>query len=117
MNTEYLGESLKRLLTGRRESLTTIVNLIADRYLGLLERHRLHPHAGCTVQEDDVYRSVIAEHRGPLDSRAIALFPQAVADWVARHPEHHAGPAALAHLKDASFVDVLYLVDRLERLA
>lgn len=113
----YIGESLRRLLAGRGESLTTVVNLIAERYLGLLERHELYPHAGCTVQEDDVYRAVIAENRGPIDSRAIALFPQAVADWVARHPEHHAGPAAAARVRDASFADLLYLVDRLERVS
>jgi hypothetical protein len=111
----YLGEALRRLLTGRKESLTTVVNLIAERYLGIVERADAK---ATTVREDDVYRAVIREHRRPLEAREIASFPSAVEDWMRRNPqgkdeEHYA--SALAGVKARTFVELCALIDRLEK--
>ena len=82
----YIGEAIRRLLTGRKESLTTILNLIAERYLGILARTT---PLVCTAREEDVYRAVLAETRGRrLESREIGLFPQMVQDWLNRNPEY-----------------------------
>ena len=107
----YIGEVLRRLLVGRKESLSTVVNVAADRYLGLLERQ---PKFSCTAREEDVYRAVLGETRGRLlEAREIATFPQAVADWLNRNPEYP--PSAYERVRSASFVELLALIDRLER--
>lgn len=107
----YLGEALRRLLAGRKDSLTTVVNTMADRYQGLLDRQT---PLVCTAREEDVYRAVLAENRGkPLEAREIAAFPAAVMDWLGRHPDYP--HSAYQRVVDADFVDLLVLVDRLER--
>lgn len=111
----YIGKALRRLLFGRKGSLTTWVNLIADRYLGMIERGDAK---GTTVVEDDLYRLVLSEYRRPLEARDIAGFPAAVEDWCRRNP---AGPgdnyyaAALAGIKCRSYVNLVALIDRLEK--
>lgn len=110
----YLGESLRRVLERHKaRTLTTVVNLIADRYLGMVER--THPVA--SVRMDDVYRKVLAEYRRPLESADIASFPARVRDWMLRNPmepgeAHYA--ATIAHVEKATFVDLVALIDRLE---
>lgn len=107
----YLGESLKRLLAWRpKESLTTVVNLIADRYRGLIERV---PNHVCTLREEDVYRAVLAEARRKLEAREIMQFPGMVQDWLTRHPEYP--DSAYERVRSASYVELLVLIDRLER--
>lgn len=114
----YLGEALKRLLTTRpKDSLTTVVNLIADRYMGLIERVPMDKNAFpfvCTAREEDVYRGVLAEKRGGhLEAREIALFPSMVGDWLKRHPDYP--DSAYQRVSRASFVELLVLIERLER--
>jgi hypothetical protein len=107
----YLGEALRRALQGRKDSLTTVVNLIADRYLGIIERTNTLVF---TVREEDVYRGVLAEARGRrLEAREIATFPEMVRDWLARNPDYP--DSAYARVKDAPFAHLVALVDRLER--
>src|SRR4051812_46798799 len=108
----YVRRALRRVLTGRRESLTTVVNLIADRYQGILDREG--PQPGTTVRMDDVYRALGREYRRPLEAADIAAFPARLRDWCARHPEepdeaHHA--ATLAYVEKARFVKLVALVD------
>lgn len=110
----YLGAALRRLLTGRKESLTTIVNLIAERYEGIMARANTK---GCSVQEDDVYRDVLKEYRRPLESADIAAFPARVKDYclrtgLDREPMY---PAMMARVERCSYVDLVALIDRLER--
>lgn len=108
----YIGEALKRLLSTRpKDSLTTIVNLIADRYRGLIERH---PGFSCTVREEDVYRGVLAETRGrKLEAREIAQFASMVDDWLNRNPEYPR--SAYERVRTSTYVELLALIDRLER--
>lgn len=108
----YLGEALKRLLRLRpRDTLTTVVNMIADRYIGIVERSAGVPK---TVREEDVYRAVLAETRGRhLEAREIVLFPNMVSDWLTRNPEYPM--SAYERVKNASFVDLVALIERLER--
>lgn len=107
----YLGEALRRLLLGRREALSTVVNTVADRYQGLIDRQRIF---ACTVMEEDIYREVIGQTRGRLlESREVATFPQAVADYIAMHPG--LPRSAYDRVQHASFAEILALIDRLER--
>lgn len=116
----YIGESLRKVLDGRKESLTTVVNLIAERYLGIVERH---PFAAALLnRDDDVLLSVLREYRGPLTSADIASFPARVRDYCARHPDrapdggttkHY--PVVIAAVEGASFVQLVALIDSLEK--
>lgn len=107
----YVSDALRRLLEGRKDSLTTIVNLIADRYQGIVEQT---PRFVCTAREEDVYRAVIAEARGRrLEAREIAAFPSAVQDWLSRNPDY---PITAFHrVNGVAFSDLVALIDRLER--
>lgn len=109
----YLSEALKRLLRTRpKDSLTTVVNLISDRYQGIIER--MGKAIPCTVREEDVYRAVLEESRGRrLEAREIALFPNMVADWLGRNPEYP--QSAYERVSVASFVELVALIERLER--
>lgn len=107
----YLGDALRRVLEGRQQSLTTVVNTMADRYQGLLDRIQRFP---CTLREEDVYRAVVAESRGrPLESHDIAVFPQRVHDWLVRNPDFPM--SAYARVNAASFVELVALIDYIER--
>jgi hypothetical protein len=111
----YIGESLRRALAGRKESLTTVANLIADRYMGMIER----TNVATTVRMDDIYRAVLAERRGkPMEATDIATFPALVRDWLRRNPpaeDERAHEAALRVVDEADFVELVAIIDRLER--
>lgn len=114
----YLGDGLRRALQGRKDSLSTSVNLIADRYQGIVER--LHPaiqQKGPITQDAvRVYRAVLAETRGHLlEAREIAAFPSMVADYLSRHPEHEARLYAYDVAQAMSYPELVGLIDYLER--
>ena len=80
----YIGRDLRAVLSGRDLSLTDAITMLADRYMGMIERA---PRNATTVRMDDVYRAVMKEKRDrPLSAREIAAFPAMVHDWMARHP-------------------------------
>lgn len=114
----YLGESIRKALIGRRDSLTTIVNLLIERYLGIVERH----FTATLNREDDVLLAVMREYRRPLTSADIATFPARVRDYCERHPDvapdgggtEHYG-TLLAAVERASFPQLVALIDRVER--
>ncbi len=109
----YLGERLRAILKGRSENLTTIVNLIADRYLGLVERQ----YTPTMVAHDDILRKVLAEKTHPLNAAEIATLPAMVEDWCQRHPDYLPAPAQtfLMILRHCDYASLLALVDRIER--
>jgi hypothetical protein len=106
----YLGEGLRRAIMGRKEKLSALVNLIADRYMGLIARSS---RVATTVRMDDVYRGVLAERRRRLESHDIAAFPSLVRDWMMRNPGYP--DVALKVVEQCSFLELVALIDRLER--
>ncbi len=107
----YLGDGLKRAIQGRPGTLSTNVNLIADRYMAIVERYR--PKASDEVIA--VLRKVLSESRGHmLEGREIAAFPSMVADWLERHPEDDI-LALRQSLAQTPYAELVALVDWLER--
>ena len=108
----YLSDELREMLKGRPYNLTTFVKVLADRYRGMLAR--ANPGA-TTLREDDVFLGVIAEFKSrPLMTRDIVGFPALVADWLDRHPDYPKSAYVIA--AGASFVELVAIIDRLERL-
>jgi hypothetical protein len=110
----YLGESLRQALAGREENLTTVVNMLADRYMGMVERAGVTPMMG---HHQELYVAVLKEVGRPATARDIATLPSLVEDYLRRHPEfpQEPGKTALSILRNSSFTDLVALVDRLER--
>jgi hypothetical protein len=110
----YLGERLRQALEGRGEPLTTVVNLIADRYLGIIERE----HIPTLVAHEAMLIETLREKSRPLSSTEIATLPAMVEDWMRRHPDYMPEPAQtlLMILRNCKYPSLVALVDRIERL-
>ena len=110
----YLGDGLRRALKGRKDSLSTSVNLIADRYQGIVERLR----PTISAEHEHILRSVLSETRGHLlESREIAAFPSMVSDWLLRNwvPDKEDGLALHMRLGAMTHPELVALIDYLER--
>lgn len=109
------GDALRTILNGRRQSFNAVVNLVADRYLGIVGRAKLAPMQDYHAQ---LYCNVLQEAGRVLTAREIATFPSMVEDWLARHPEFPQGPGstALMIVKASGYVDLVALIDEMERL-
>jgi len=110
----HVGDALRKAMDGRKEPLSSVVNLLVERYLGIIERSHE------TVMFDyhaELYCNVLREVGRPLTAADIAAFPAMCAAWVARHPKFPPAPSktALMVLNHSSFVALVALVDRLER--
>lgn len=107
----YIGDGLKRAIAGRKESLSTVVNLIADRYQGMVERMRPYVND----EQINILRAVLAETRGHrLEAREIASLAGTVQDWLKRHPSEYEQQFWVT-LNDYNFAQLVALVDSLER--
>lgn len=110
----YVGKPLRDVIQGKKHSLSSLVNSIAERYIALV----VTSFAGTTVRMDDVYRATMAEHDVPLSVEKIRIFPELVVGWCERNPmtndeNHHA--AAIHHVKQLNFDSLVSLIDRIER--
>lgn len=109
----YLGDGLRRALRGRPGTLSTNVNLIADRYQGIVERNTPH----LSADQARLLRAVLAESRGHLlEAREIAAFPSMVSDWMLRHDgDKEAFLILYTSIRDMPFPELVALIDWLER--
>ena len=110
----HVGDALRKAMDGRKEPLSSVINLIVERYSGLIERAGKTPMMGYHA---DLYCNVLREAGHPLSSQEIAVFPLTCEDWLRRHPKfpQEPGKTAVMILKNSPFVDLLALVDMLER--
>lgn len=109
----YLGERLRKALEGYKSNLTTVVNTIADRYLGIIERQRvptLSAHEAILIE-------TLKEKVRPLSAAEIATLPAMVKDWSARNPDYMPAPARtfIGILEQCNYAELVALVDRMER--
>lgn len=111
----YLGDGLRRALKGRKESLSTSVNLIADRYQAIVERAL--SGVDITPHERALALEVLAESRGHrLEGREIAAFPVMVQDYCLRHKRDDAFASRLQALVERmDFDQLVAFIDYLER--
>lgn len=110
----YISDDIKEALRDRKESLSTAMSVIAERYTGTIKR------AGKTPMMDfdaKLYLNVLREVGHPLSSREIAAFPSMCEDWISRNRSFPEQPAktAITILKNSPFIDLMSLVDWLER--
>ena len=110
----HVGYALGKAMDGRKEPLSSVINLIVERYAGMVER------AGSTPMMShhaELYCNVLREAGHPLSSKEIAVFPLTCEDWLRQHPEFPQGPGSTAVmiLKNSPFVDLVALVDDLEK--
>ena len=110
----YISDALRKAMDKRSVSLSTGVNLIAERYLGIIERQRNTPMMDYHAE---LYCNVLREVGTPLSAQQIAAFPSLCADWLARHPKfpQEPGKTALMILNHSTFAELVARVDRLER--
>jgi hypothetical protein len=107
----YLSDGLRRALAGMPGTLSTNVNLIADRYMGLVVRER---PVNLPEEHASIYKKVLAEIRGRAEAREILTFPELVADWLIRNPiRDHV--IVYEFVKNMNYAQRLSLIDRLER--
>jgi hypothetical protein len=107
----YLGARLRELLARRRDTLTTVVNVMADRYLGILDRTGHHDELGAEGRA--VLRAVLAEQRGPMSAAQIATLPALLKDFEARTGNQVAGRVALK-LSGVPFAELVAMVESIE---
>lgn len=105
----YIGDGLKRALAGRKGSLTSNVNLIADRYAGIMREHRPYLH------EDEVrmLRTVMAEFRRTIEANEIHGLAGMLTAALTRHFLNEADDLCL-RLSNMTYVELVALVDYLE---
>src|SRR5258708_6673727 len=89
----HVSDALRKALEDRKESLSTVVEMIAERYLGMIERAGTTPMMGYHA---DLYCNVLREAGHPLSSQEIAVFPLTCEDWLRRHPKFPQGPGSTA---------------------
>ena len=110
----YISDNLRRVLDGRREPLSTVVNMIAERYLGMLERAgRIPPYC----MNGEMYERVLREAGHLLTSAEIATFASMCEDWLKRNPSYPQAPmrTAVLALQRSPHPDLVALVDKMER--
>lgn len=105
----YLGDGLRRALQGRTDSLTSAVNLIADRYQQMIEASM----PDLTAAE----RRLIAlalEHAGQrkIEALHIAGLPSIVGHALRQTP---GGAELVAKLQRMTYPELVAIVDSLER--
>lgn len=109
----YVGEALRAALKGRKEGLTTAVNMMAERYMAMIE--------SCYVpllpMHDALIVEVLADLGRAPDARDIGMLAALCKDYLCRHPEFPPGPAgtALTILGRCSYAELLAIVERIER--
>ena len=109
----YISDALRKILARRKEPLSKVVSIIAERYLGAIER-------GGGVDNYCIawgmYKDVIAEVGRPLTPNEIATFAAMCKDWLARNPNEPQGPnkTAILILEKSDYLTLLKLVDRIE---
>lgn len=110
----YVSDTLRKVLKGRKEPLSVVVTMLAERYLGMLERTKRTPPY---CLNGELYENVLKEAGHPLTSAEIATFPVMCEDWLKRNPEFPQGPGATAVmiLKNSGYHDLVALVDKMER--
>lgn len=108
-----VGEALRRATEDRPESMTVLVNMIADRYMGMIERVGRVPTLDLHTE---LYRRVVDSFGRPLTSQEIARFADLCEDYLRRNPDfpQEPGKTALMILRNCSFAELVYLVDRYE---
>ena len=106
----YVSDSLRTALKGRKDSVSSVINVIVERYLGIVEGAGKTPMMGYHA---DLYCNVLREAGHPLSSQEIAVFPLTCEDWLRQHPEFPQGPGSTAVmiLKNS----LVALVDDLEK--
>jgi hypothetical protein len=107
----YIGPPVEELLKHRPESLSTVVNLTADRYIGILRRS----FVGTTVRMDDVYRGALETmSRGkPPGANDIVQFPLYVREWLDLHKDYPEAAHDLVRI--LSYPQLVALIERLEK--
>lgn len=115
----HVGEHLRAALDKRpKESLSTVVNMIAERYAALVERARYGKQSAMPMMSfhAELYCNVLREVGHPLAPAEITAFPAMCKDWLARHPEFPQGPGGTAHMivSNSSFAQLVALVDEME---
>lgn len=110
----YISDALRKVLDGRKEPLSTVVNMISERYLGMLERaDRIPPYC----MNGEMYERVLREVGRPLTSAEIATFAVMCEDWLARNQDYPQAPmkTAILILKNSSHLELTALVDKTEK--
>ena len=111
----YIGPRLRAALNKhKKRPLSVVVNTMAERYAGLLERCKRTPMMSFHAE---LYCNVLEEKGEPLTAAEIATFPAMVCDYLDRHPEFPQGPGRTAHMivTNSSFLDLVSLVEEMER--
>lgn len=109
----YVDEALRVALKGRKEDLTTAVNMMAERYMAMI--------ASCYVPLLPMHDALIVEVLADLgrvpDARDIGMLAALCKDYLRRHPEFPQAPSgiALVILERCSYAELLAIVERIER--
>lgn len=108
----YLGDGLTRAIAGMPGTLSTNVNLIADRYMAMIAEA---PMVDLSLRDREMLRAVIAESRGHrIEGREIHGFPGVAAATLTRLYGDEAKELCL-RLQTASYYQLVALVHKLER--
>lgn len=108
----YLGDGLRRALAGMPGTLSTNVNLIADRYVAILAEAGIN---ATNTRWMEMLRGVLAENRGHrIEGREIHGFPGMAQAALKRLYGHEADVLCL-WLARATYLQLTALIDRLER--
>ena len=79
----YVSEPLRKFLAGRKEPLSKAVSVLAERYIGVVERASGVPEYCLNWA---MYEAVVKEVGRPLTPNEIATFGAMCKDWLARNP-------------------------------
>ena len=109
----YIGDKLQAILDKHKLPLSSVVNMLAERYTALTqpcEIPMMDFHA-------DLYCNVLEENERPMPAKLIASFPALCRDYLKRHPEFPQGPGGTACMivENSSYHDLVALVDRMEK--
>ena len=114
----YLGDGLRRALKGRKESLSTSVNLIADRYMAIISWLRENDEdIDLSKRDVEMLKAVLATYRGRhIEGSEIHGFGHAAH---AKLVELYAGDQEASDLGlwliEQDFGTLLWVIDYLER--
>ena len=112
----YVGAPLQAVLKGRKEPLSKVVSMLAERYTEMIERaDKPPPYSYCMYA--GMYDDVLREVGRPLTPKEIATFPAMCKDWNKRREggEQEVYKTIIGVLERMSYVDLVALVDRTER--